>query len=73
MMITSLSNVKSSTLQQINIIVLGDTNTGKSSIIMRYCEHKFKDNYVATIGIDFLRKSTENFKISVWDMAGREI
>jgi GTPase SAR1 family protein len=40
---------------------------------MRYCEHKFKDNYVATIGIDFLRKSTEDFKISVWDMAGREI
>lgn len=32
------------------IIVVGDSNTGKTSIIERYCEKHFVENYRSTIG-----------------------
>ena len=46
------------------ILLIGDAAVGKSSILLRYTENKFPDNYMATIGIDFRIKSfTMNGKI----------
>uniref|UniRef100_A0A2H8U181 Ras-related protein Rab-33B n=1 Tax=Melanaphis sacchari TaxID=742174 RepID=A0A2H8U181_9HEMI len=59
------------------IIVLGDVNTGKTSIIERYCDGKFKDNHkMCTIGIDF-KKKIINFEnktiiLNIWDTVGTE-
>lgn len=36
---------------------MGDAKVGKSCIIKRYCEERFLEEYVATIGIDFGVKS----------------
>ena len=38
------------------ILLLGDSNTGKSSIILRYTENTFDSSIVSLIGVDFKMK-----------------
>ena len=40
----------------INIITLGESSVGKSSIINRYVENNFDYNFVSTLGVDFRKK-----------------
>ena len=40
------------------IIIIGDSGVGKSNILLRYSEGKFVDNYMMTIGINFMYKVT---------------
>ena len=37
----------------IKVLLLGDSNTGKSSIILRYTENSFDSSMVSSIGVDF--------------------
>ena len=57
------------------VVVVGDENVGKTSLIRRYCEGKFETSRVATIGVDFYTKEIplpkEKVKLSIWDMAGQ--
>jgi len=41
------------------ILLLGDSNTGKSSIILRYTENSFDSSIVSSIGVDFKMKKTK--------------
>jgi len=59
------------------IIVIGDTNTGKSTFIQRFVFDKFVPCYKPTIGVDFMTKSIhfeENtiVRLQLWDIAGQE-
>jgi len=58
------------------ILLVGPCNSGKSSILIRYIDDKFKTNYASTIGIDFKIKSLTlnnvNLKLQIWDTAGQE-
>ena len=60
----------------IKILTLGDTEVGKTSIVLRYSDDKFHDNKIATIGIDFkikiIKKGKEKIKVSIYDTAGQE-
>jgi small GTP-binding protein len=60
----------------IKILTLGETQVGKTSIVLRYSEDKFNYNKIATIGIDFkikiIRKGNEKIKVSIYDTAGQE-
>ena len=38
------------------ILLLGDSNAGKSSIILRYTENSFDSSIVSSIGVDFKMK-----------------
>jgi small GTP-binding protein len=57
------------------VSVGGDEAVGKTSLIRRYCEGKFEQSRVATIGVDFQTKVVElpsgKVKLSIWDMAGQ--
>lgn len=54
----------------------GDGNVGKTSLIRRFCEGKFEQARVATIGVDFQTQtvdlSGQTVKLSIWDMAGQD-
>ncbi|XP_020508254.1 ras-related protein Rab-33B-like isoform X2 [Labrus bergylta] len=56
------------------IIVIGDSNVGKTCLTYRFCGGTFLKNPEATIGVDFrertLQLDGENIKI--WDTAGQE-
>jgi small GTP-binding protein len=58
------------------IILIGDCDTGKTSLINRYVKRMFNEKYVCTIGVDFMMKSAlieENLiKLQIWDTAGME-
>ncbi|KFM74589.1 Ras-related protein Rab-1D, partial [Stegodyphus mimosarum] len=38
------------------ILVLGDSNVGKTCIVHRFCDERYYDTYISTIGIDFKQK-----------------
>ena len=62
--------------ERIKFLVLGDTTIGKSCLIERYISNTFKENYIATIGMDIRSKRLDINKIDVTltinDTAGQE-
>lgn len=56
------------------IILLGDSNVGKTSILKRYSDNTFSEQQAPTIGLAFYKKVVErkNIKITleIWDTAG---
>jgi len=60
------------------IILIGDPNVGKSSLMLRFTTDRFKGNeYEPTIGVEFGSKlinvdSNTNIKLQLWDTAGQE-
>ena len=57
------------------IIVCGDPNVGKTSIILRYTRNAFKRTYLPSIGVNICEKTLNVYKSSVklvlWDIAGQ--
>ena len=62
--------------EKLKLMILGDSNVGKSSILKKYCKNEFTGTYVATIGIDFqikyLNIDGKKIKLQIWDTAGQE-
>ncbi|XP_065885556.1 ras-related protein Rab-13-like isoform X2 [Dysidea avara] len=61
---------------QYKILVLGNTQVGKSSIIRRYTTGQFPHGMLATIGVDYRSKDIlvegVRVQLKVWDTAGQE-
>ncbi len=62
--------------EEINIALLGDTNVGKTSIISRYMENSFNENYLPTFGAHYsenniIIRDTE-VQLNLWDIGGQE-
>ncbi|GAB5372671.1 hypothetical protein AAMO2058_001684700 [Amorphochlora amoebiformis] len=60
----------------LKVIILGDSNVGKTSLMNRYVHQKFSSQYKATIGADFLIKHVgvdeKLTTLQIWDTAGQE-
>ncbi|KAM9851385.1 ras-related protein Rab-33B [Aulostomus maculatus] len=58
------------------IIVIGDSNVGKTCLTYRFCGGTFLKNPEATIGVDFRERTLEldgeTVKLQIWDTAGQE-
>ena len=62
------------------IIIIGDTGSGKSSLLLRYTRDIFNSYYEPTIGVDFGTKQVNipnngehiPVKLQIWDTAGQE-
>jgi small GTP-binding protein len=58
----------------IKLLILGDSNIGKSCLMVRYFENEFISSYITTIGVDFKKKDIvldkKKITLSVWDTAG---
>ena len=58
------------------LLVIGDTSVGKTSLITRYTNGTFKDEYLATVGLDYYSKeeiiNNKTINIKIWDTAGQE-
>ncbi|ELK24937.1 Ras-related protein Rab-20 [Myotis davidii] len=54
------------------IVLLGDMNVGKTSLLQRYMERRFADT-VSTVGGAFYLKQWRSYHISIWDTAGEEL
>ena len=40
----------------IQLLVIGDSSVGKTSLITRYTNGTFKEEYLATVGLDYYSK-----------------
>uniref|UniRef100_A0A3Q4B8T1 Ras-related protein Rab n=1 Tax=Mola mola TaxID=94237 RepID=A0A3Q4B8T1_MOLML len=59
------------------VLVIGELEVGKSSVIMRYVNKHFDEKYKSSIGVDFALKTIEwdprtVVRIQFWDIAGQE-
>lgn len=58
------------------IVLIGESNTGKTSMLVRFAESVFTENYLCTIGVDFkiktLKIDQKIIKMQIWDTAGQE-
>ncbi|CDQ59668.1 unnamed protein product [Oncorhynchus mykiss] len=55
----------------VKLVILGDMNVGKTSLLHRYMDKKFNDT-ISTVGGAFYLKQWGPYNISLWDTAGRE-
>lgn len=74
---SSVTVIEKQTQKRIfKIIVIGDSNVGKTCLTYRFCSGKFPDKTEATIGVDFRERTvdvdTEQIKLQLWDTAGQE-
>ena len=58
------------------LLIIGDSTVGKTSILSRFANGTFNSNYLATVGLDnFTKDETiddKNVRIKIWDTAGQE-
>jgi small GTP-binding protein len=60
----------------VKLILIGDSNVGKTSMVMRFVDDDFRENYILAVGVDFKIKTiifkNKKIKIQIWDTAGQE-
>ncbi|XP_028670751.1 ras-related protein Rab-35 [Erpetoichthys calabaricus] len=58
------------------LLIIGDSNVGKSSLLLRFADNTFSGSYITTIGVDFKIRTVEidgeKVKLQIWDTAGQE-
>ena len=58
------------------VLLLGNSDVGKSSLLLRFVDKTWTDSFVPTIGVDFKVKTMEigdkTVKMQIWDTAGQE-
>ncbi|MBY9007137.1 MAG: GTP-binding protein [Candidatus Lokiarchaeota archaeon] len=62
---------------KLKIIIIGDPNVGKTSLVQRYISEHFSKEYRSTIGTniyikDITLKNGKNIQLNLWDIAGQE-
>lgn len=57
-------------------IIIGDTNTGKSCLLLQFTDSRFEPAHNLTIGVEFgarlITIDDRQIKLQVWDTAGQE-
>jgi small GTP-binding protein len=58
---------------------VGDGGVGKTSMILKYTQNTFRENYIMTIGSNFATKTVDlpeypnlRVKLQIWDLAGQQ-
>ncbi len=61
------------------VTLLGDSEVGKTSLILRYVKNEFTEVYKQTLGADFMTKRIDiggnpdkRITLAIWDLAGQE-
>ena len=59
------------------VLLLGDTNVGKTCFLFKYTDNIFHENHIATIGLDYRvkkikLKNGKEISLQIWDTAGQD-
>lgn len=60
------------------IVILGEAAVGKTSLLNRFCEGSFQEDYKPTLGANIIRKDVDleeaktKIRLIMWDLAGQE-
>ena len=71
-----MDQVGKNTKNELKIIVVGNSGTGKTSFVNKWIKNTFDENYKATIVSEFSYKifdyKDKSYKIQLWDLAGMD-
>jgi len=60
----------------VKVGMIGESQTGKTSLMVKYVEDKFDEDYCETLGVNFMEKTIKIRKVtvtlSVWDLGGQK-
>ena len=58
------------------LLLLEDSSVGKTSFILRFCDNKFDEDSLTTIGLDqknkYVKVGDKKIELPIWDTAGQE-
>ena len=59
------------------VLLLGDTDVGKTCFLFKYTDNTFHENHIATIGLDYRvkkikLKNGKEISLQIWDTAGQD-
>lgn len=58
------------------IVLIGHFGVGKSSLVRRFVQNTFSDNYIVTIGVHILKKEVviedKTTTLVIWDIEGKD-
>ena len=58
------------------LLIIGDSTVGKTSILYQYTNNQFLSQHLATVGIDYYNKdemiNDKLVRVKIWDTAGQE-
>ena len=58
------------------VLIVGNSTVGKTSFLLRFCEDKFEEEALTTIGVDhkkkFILRNNKKYKLNICDTAGQE-
>ncbi|KAJ3437374.1 protein tem1 [Anaeramoeba flamelloides] len=56
--------------------MIGDAQIGKTSLMVKYVENNFDEDYIQTLGVNFMEKSISikqtEITFSIWDLGGQK-
>lgn len=59
----------------VKVGLIGDAQIGKTSLMVKYVNNTFDDDYIQTLGVNFLEKSVNirntQITFSIWDLGGQ--
>ena len=73
-----MSNQNNNTLKdlKLKLLIIGDSNVGKTSMLLNYTDNYFPESHLATIGVEYKVKEIKtdkyNITLQIWDTAGQE-
>lgn len=61
---------------QVKVAMIGDSQTGKTTLMVKYVEDRFDEDYIETLGVNFMEKTVKlrnvNITFSLWDLGGQD-
>lgn len=58
------------------VLLIGSSNVGKTSLLMRFADQIYQETYISTIGVDFRFRTVivdgKKISLQIWDTAGQE-
>lgn len=71
-----ISRAKATPNLQLKVGMLGDSYVGKTSLMVKYVENKFEEDYIQTLGINFMEKiisvRDRTVTFTIFDLGGGE-
>ena len=52
------------------VVMVGDFGVGKTSLVRRFVDNSFSEDYLSTIGVSISKKSLGNSTVMLWDIEG---
>jgi small GTP-binding protein len=71
-----METIESGVERVYKLLLIGESNVGKTSIILKYTDNKFNTSGISTCGVDvkckFVSLNKTKIRLDIWDTAGQE-